>query len=79
MNLFSALTHSRTAISMDEDDKQGKNSGSTTQHKLAGLSFEEKNCINKFHEHFSNISLVRGLIFGKQLKALTVESPNLQK
>ncbi|KAE8651079.1 hypothetical protein Csa_001391 [Cucumis sativus] len=31
------LTHSRTAISMDEDDKQGKNSGSATQHKLAGI------------------------------------------
>ncbi|TYK25233.1 ABC transporter G family member 34-like isoform X1 [Cucumis melo var. makuwa] len=34
----SPLTHSRTAISMDEDNKQGKNCGlSTTQHKLSGI------------------------------------------
>lgn len=32
---------------MDEDNKKGKNNGSTTQHKLGGLSFEEKNLHNQ--------------------------------
>lgn len=60
LKLFSALTDSKTVITMDEDKKERKKNTSNAQ----GLSFVRKNLLNQNSFGFLVIfSLIRALIF----------------